>query len=227
MNIPIFCINLESEKQRRQHIESEWIQQFGLDIQFWKATTQNDNSIKHINKQTPYLNRNFRNTEIALINSYVRLLQYLKDISINEAIIMEDDIFPNPIFKFVQNINLSSIIDEYIYKCLEECNHLNILLLHKISAVNAYQINQEYDYCYSLAKHPWGAQMNYLNKEGIDQLYQILNKYQLLIDQYQDMRQLKHHIVLAKCPFAYHYDSKAKIIHKNFTSCIRNIGNKK
>jgi GR25 family glycosyltransferase involved in LPS biosynthesis len=223
MNIPIFCINLKSSITRKQFIQKEWIDKYNFDIKFWEATDRNDPKIKNINKKTPYLNRDLLVGQIALIDSYIKLLEYIQNNNIKEVIIMEDDIFPNPVFNIIENISLPNILFKYIELCKNEFQNLNILLMHRISCQNTFNINKEYNYCYQVTSAPYGAQMNYYNSAGIKKFYENIKDYQYLIDQYSKMKYLWGYIGLLKNPFAFHYETKAKIPHKNFNSDINYI----
>jgi GR25 family glycosyltransferase involved in LPS biosynthesis len=220
MTIPIFCINLKSSTKRKQFIQKEWIDKYGFNINFWQATDKNDPKIENINKKTPYLDRDLLLGEIALIDSYINLLEYIQNHNIKEVIIMEDDIFPNPIFGMIDDINLPNIFFKYIQLCKNEFKNLNMLLMHRICCSNAFNINMEYEYCYQVTNAPWGAQMNYYNSTGIKKFYQNIKNYQFLIDEYSKMKYLWGYIGLLKNPFAFHYETKAKIPHKNFNSDI-------
>jgi GR25 family glycosyltransferase involved in LPS biosynthesis len=220
MSIPIYCINLESSKQRKSFIEKEWIEKYGFDIKFWKATSKNDPIIQNIEKKTPHINRTMGDGEIALIHSTITLLEYLINNNIKEAIIMEDDVFPNPIFNFISNINLPQIMFNYIEKCKKEFQNLNILMLHRVSCKNSFGIEEEFEYCYKTIHPPWGAQMNYYNSVGIKKFYDNIKDYQILVDHYGKMKGLWGFIGLTKTPFAFHYETKVEIRHKNFNSDI-------
>jgi GR25 family glycosyltransferase involved in LPS biosynthesis len=220
MSIPIYCINLESSKKRKSFIEKEWIEKYGFNIEFWKATSKNDPIIQNTEKKSPYINRTIEDGEIALIHSTITLLEHLINNNIKQAIVMEDDVFPNPIFNFISNINLPQIMFNYIEKCKQEFLDLNILLMHRISCKNSFGIKKEHEHCYRISRPPWGAQMNYYNKIGIKKMYDNLKNYQILIDHYGKMRGLWGFIGLTKMPFAFHYETKAEIIHKNFDSDV-------
>lgn len=214
MNIPIFCINLKSSITRKQQIQETWINKYGFNINFWEATDKNDPKIQNINTQTRY----FLSGEMALIHSYINLLEHIQKHNIKEVIIMEDDIFPNPVFGVIDNINLPNILFKYIDLCKNEFKDLNILLMHRISCRNTFNIKREYEYCYQITSAPWGAQMNYYNSVGIKKFYENIKDYQFLIDEYSKMKYLWGYIGLLKNPFAFHYETKAKIPHKNFNS---------
>lgn len=221
MNTPIFCINLESATNRKLLIQTEWIDKLGLNINFWKATPKNNEKLKFINKILPNLNRELFDGEIALIDSYVQLLEHIQNSNIKEVIIMEDDVFPNPIFNLIPNINLSNILDQYIKLCTQEFPELNLLLMHRISCANSFRINTEFDFCYKVGKHHvWGAQMNYYNSIGIEKMFNNLKDYRCIVDNYHIMDNLRGYIGLTKTPFAFHYETKAYITHKNYNSDI-------
>jgi GR25 family glycosyltransferase involved in LPS biosynthesis len=221
MKIPIFCINLEKAEKRKIKFQREWIEDLGLDIEFWKATEATDERIKHINRKTKNLKRIMKYEEVALINSYVRLLEYIQKNNIEEAIIMEDDVFPNPIFKTINcSINFSEILYNYIKLCKKEFNDLDILLMHRVGSKYNFKVKKELEYSYIIHGVLYGAQMNYYTKAGIQKFYNNLKTYKYVIDHYHKMKNLLGHICLTKNYFAFHYDTTAIIRHTNYDSFI-------
>lgn len=207
MTPPIFCINLESSTDRKKFIQSQWIDRHNLDITFWKATQKTDVSLQFIEKKSTYMKRDFLIGELALIDSNIKLLKYILEKNIDEVIIMEDDIFPNPVFELIENMNLSNIMYEYIQKCKEEFENLSILLMHKPLAKNSFEIAQEYKFCYRPKTLPWGTNMNYYTLRGIELMYDSIKKYDCVLDHWHRMPNLKNQIGLTKNSFCFHCDT--------------------
>lgn len=224
MNIPIFCINLESSIERKAFIQKEWIDKYGFDIKFWKAITKNDSRIQILDPFSQRLNRMLHLEEIALILSTIDLLQYCINQNLYEVIIMEDDIFPNPIFQYIYNKELPKIVFDYIKKCVSEYPNINILLMHRIDCENRFSIQEEKEYCYLTYTPPYGAQMNYYSLNGIHKTLETLTTMKYLVDEYP---KTITDICLTKCPIAYHYEIKSKIKNPKYTSDIRSWVNKK
>jgi len=220
MNIPIYCINLQSSKTRKDFIQQQWVEKYGFDISFWTAVDKTDPIIQKINKNTSKVNRLQTDGELALILSYTALLESLITNNIKEVIIMEDDVFPNPIFKFMRNINIPNLMFSYIQKCKNEFEKLSILLMHRPACSNKFKIKKEFDHCYSLITPPYGAQMNYYTNSGIQKMYNNLKNNELIVDQYAKMQYLMNTTALSKHPFCFHYETKADVKHPNFDSDI-------
>lgn len=220
MSIPIYCINLESSKDRKKTIEKQWIEKYGFNISFWTAVDKTDPIIQKINKNTSKVNRPLMDGEVALILSYISLAEHIIKNNIKEVIIMEDDVFPNPVFDFMSNINIPNLMFSYIQKCKNEFEKLSILLMHRPACSNKFKIKKEFDHCYSLITPPYGAQMNYYTNSGIQKMYNNLKNNELIVDQYAKMQYLMNTIALSKHPFCFHYEERAVSTHPKYNSDI-------
>jgi GR25 family glycosyltransferase involved in LPS biosynthesis len=220
VSIPIYCINLESSKDRKKTIEKQWIEKYGFNISFWTAVDKTDPIIQKINKNTSKVNRPLMDGEVALILSYISLAEHIIKNNIKEVIIMEDDVFPNPVFDFMSNINIPNLMFSYIQKCKNEFEKLSILLMHRPACSNKFKIKKEFDHCYSLITPPYGAQMNYYTNSGIQKMYNNLKNNELIVDQYAKMQYLMNTIALSKHPFCFHYEERAVSTHPKYNSDI-------
>jgi GR25 family glycosyltransferase involved in LPS biosynthesis len=230
MNIPIFCINLERATERRKKIEKLWIEELGFDITFWKAWDRRD--IENGKFYYPYnpeltqntIKRQLSSGEIACATSHCMVYEYALKNNLEYCIVMEDDIFPNPIFQYLNDKKLPKIVFNYIKKCLIEHPSTNILLMHRVCCDNRFSIKQEKEHCYITHTPPYGAQMNYYSLSGIHNTLEVLKTMQYLVDEYP---KIITDVCLIKCPIAYHYEIKANIKHPKYTSDIRTWVNKK
>jgi GR25 family glycosyltransferase involved in LPS biosynthesis len=219
MKIPIFCINLESSTQRKNFIQERWIDRYGFDIKFWKGVSKEDYLVKNTSKKSRFLpNRLMKDGELGLIYSYINLCEYILDSNLSEVIIMEDDIYPNPLFSFISNQNIPDLVFDYIAECKKEFTGLQLLLMHKPAAKNSFIINEELNYSYLLTQtYPWGAQMNFYTKNGIEKIFQSLKSLEIIVDHYHHMKSAINHIAITKTPIAFHNEF-CQTKNKNFIS---------
>lgn len=205
IKIPIFCINVETSTKRKESIQKNLIEDLGFDIEFWKATSKDDPIISSIDTDAPYLKRELKTGEIALAISYSKLLKHIIDSNLNEAIIIEDDILPNPILPLIKNTNnISALLFDYIRLCKKEFPDMELLQLHKHLYHNSFPIIEEYDYCYKPNYGFWGTPSNYFTQEGARSMYEAIKDYKLVVDHYWKMPLLKNKIGISKMSFFIH-----------------------
>ena len=183
----IFCINLNRATDRKHSMTQDWINRLGLDIQFWSAfdrqmIDRHQNMIYECNQNMAKqkFNRVLSNGEIACATSFYQLFEFILTQNINECIIMEDDIIPL--------IDSKEIIFSSIKKAKIEFPSMELLLMHKISPIQAVNDNphsgatyEDIFYkkkdCASLCrKSPWGNQCFYITLKAVEIAYQNLCK---------------------------------------------------
>jgi GR25 family glycosyltransferase involved in LPS biosynthesis len=193
MTIPIFCINLERAKDRKDQIKSDWVTGLGLEINFWKAYDRRDiEKGKYVYSYNPNLTKkNFWRQlsigEIACATSYCMLYEHLLKYNYLEAIIMEDDITPIVSSKK----ELFNIIEQGKLEFPES----EIMLLHKpLDPLHAFKKIKTY---HSLCKDTaWGNQLFYINKAGFLKVYNLLKTMSYPADYAQKLL-CKQDIVIA------------------------------
>lgn len=174
-NIPIFCVNLERAKERKEKITQEWIDGIGLPIQFWNAyDRRNIASGNFIFNYDPietkkFLDRELSDGEIACATSFCMLYEYILTKQYKEVIIMEDDISPL--------IKTNNDLYEIIQAGKKEFPEAEMIVLHEINS-NIQKIEQiiKKEYCSQCDVVPWGNMLLYITDTGVDKLYNFLNK---------------------------------------------------
>lgn len=168
--IPIFCINLERAKERREKIEKEWINKIGLDIIFWKAYDRRDIEkgiypyIYNKDLTIKNLKRELNSGEIACSTSFCMLYEHILNSNYDEAIIMEDDIFPL--------ISHKQELFDTITEGKKEFNLSEIILLHK--PPRPHMITTKKKYTSMCNKSGWGSQLFFIRRTAIIKAYNIL-----------------------------------------------------
>jgi GR25 family glycosyltransferase involved in LPS biosynthesis len=174
-NIPIYCLNLKRATERKEKIVSEWIIKLGFDIHFFECIDRRDlleNKLIYPyndNLSIKRINRSLSLGEIACATSHCLLIEKLiKDDSINDAIIMEDDV--TPLFD----------CKKYFYQILEnglsEFSDCEVMILHK--PIDKWQNAPKDTIFYEIKNHfskirlaPWGTQLLYFSNKNAMQLY--------------------------------------------------------
>lgn len=202
MNIPIFCIHLERAVERRRKIEDIWIKDLGFDITFWPAVDKN-NATDSLDRPC-YL----KPGECAILLSYIKLFKHILFSNISEVIIIEDDVYPCPIFSLLnKTINIVGLMENYISLCRAEFSDLQLLMMIKpIFHSKQIKIYEELNYCYKMKKAPWGAFLNYYTIDGIKNIHDSILNMKYPIDHYDKMINIQNKIALTKMPFGFHQE---------------------
>jgi len=207
--ISIYCINLERAVERRQTMRELWVDRFGLDIIFWNAHDRRD-----VERGVNLYNYNSENAkrkigrelslgEIACSASFISLYQHILLNDIEEVIIMEDDISPT-----------ISHRDQLLYTINQgklEFPEAEMILLHQLPS---YLTNnkESYDRIYNIRKQnfsqclsaPWGNQLFYATRKGIETLLRELNPIEIAADYPQDMLARQGKLIIANTPLCTH-----------------------
>jgi GR25 family glycosyltransferase involved in LPS biosynthesis len=175
--LPMFCIHLQRAVERKYNMQQLWIEKLGFNLKFWNAYDRRDieqGVYKYKcsqEKAKQNLGREMSNGEIACSTSFISLYEYIIKNNIQEAIIMEDDIYPI-INGYDQLHNLISIGKN-------EFPNAEMMLLHepckfdKIPNEEIYNIKNTYFSQCNIT--PWGNQMFYITIEGVRELLAALN----------------------------------------------------
>lgn len=182
MKIPIFCINLDRAKERKQKITDLWIKNLGFDITFWKAWDRRD--IENGKFYYTYNSELTQNTikrqlssgEIACATSHCMVHEYCIKNNIENYIVMEDDIKPTGIYKNPKE--LSDLIEHGVLEFPEAA----IYILHKTKS--KFSIKETKTNFSSLIDAPWGNQISFYTSVGRDKMYQGLSQLVCLADHY-------------------------------------------
>lgn len=83
---PIFCINLLRAEERKKEIISQWVDRFGLNIQFVEAVDRRDITVPK--------NCKISTGEVACILSHNLVYQKILEQNYYKALILEDDAIP-------------------------------------------------------------------------------------------------------------------------------------
>lgn len=207
MTIPIFCINLERAIERKEKIKQNWIDNLGLDIQFWKAYDRRDIAdnkyIYEYNKNNTikFLNRELNYGEIACITSFCMLYEYLIEKNYQEAIIMEDDIIPT----ITSKVELFDCITTSKYE-FPQCR---MTLLHNPHPLQVKFREKDLFYnkkdTFSLCKiAPWGNQFFYIQIDAIKKIYSILIDMIMPADMAQNILSKSDIVCIKNKPICFH-----------------------
>ena len=174
----IYCINLDRALDRKEYITKHWIENLGLDITFWSAYDRRkiENNEFYFRYDAllsqEAIRRPLSAGEIACATSFYQLFEFILKNDIQECIIMEDDAVPL--------ITSKDIIFDSINKSKLEFPSLELLLMHKISPIQAKNHDPSWGSTYeeifnvkkessSLCKSsPWGNQCFYITKKGLE-----------------------------------------------------------
>lgn len=173
MTIPIFCINLDRAKERKQRIQKEWIDGLGFDIQFWKAYDRRDiEKGEYIYKYDPektkqHLNRELSKGEIACATSFSMLYEFAISNNFEEMIVMEDDISPK--------IKDKSMLFDYIDQGKEEFPDSEFMVLQGRFPNQKYIYIDTKLFFSKINPVPYGNLLLYLNKSAIHKVYNLLS----------------------------------------------------
>lgn len=171
--IPIFCINLDRAKERKQRIQKEWIDGLGFDIQFWKAYDRRDIEkreyvYKYDSEKTKQnLNRELSTGEIACATSFAMLYEFAISNNFEEIIVMEDDISPK--------INDKNMLFDYINQGKEEFPDSEFMVLQGRSLKQKHMYIDTKLFFSKINPVPYGNLLLYLNKSAILKVYNLLN----------------------------------------------------
>lgn len=181
MSIPIFCINLDRATERKKKIENLWIKNLGFDITFWKAWDRRDvDNGKFYFKYDPELTqktikRQLTSGEIACATSHCMVYEYALNCNLDYCIVMEDDILPSR----YTNINA---VNQILQK-REEIPECNIILLHEIyGRINEIDSLKETTNFKILSKWPFGNQITFFTKKGLELMFNNLYKLNYMAD---------------------------------------------
>jgi hypothetical protein len=207
MEIPIFCINLERAKERKENIEKQWIKELGFDINFWKAYDRrdiaNNKFIYQYSKEEAisFFGRELNNGEIACATSFCMLHEYLLNNDYNEAIIMEDDIIP-----LIENK------EELFNKVKQgkiEFPESEMMIFHKYPFSDPVQLEKIYsnkkEHFSMCEESPWGNQLFYVNKNAILKLYNMLKIIKTPADFPQHSISKECKLIISNEPLCHHY----------------------
>jgi len=205
-DIPIFCINLERAKERKDKIKRQWIDELKLDINFWKAYDKRDilnghyvyPYTKELSEKT--LGRQLSPGEIACVTSYCQLYEHCLENNYDSVIIMEDDVTPN----LIDGNELFSTINYSI----TEFPNIEMLLLHKPPPYQQKIFHEIYNtkkIHASLCKRtPWGNQMFYIKRAGVTKLYSMLKEMRMAADHVQQYLAHNQLVAISNKPLCFH-----------------------
>lgn len=197
MTIPIFCINLERAIERRNLIQTKWIDGLSLDINFWPAYDRRDiekgKTIYPYNKENARqsMGRELSDGEQACCTSFCMLYEYLIENSYQEAIIMEDDIHP----VITDKKELFSIINQG----KKEFPQSEIMLL--FNPREPLKIKRDINQFVICKTQIWGNQLVYMKNIGIRKQYNLLRTMNKVAD-YRNYG--KNTIIISKNPLCTH-----------------------
>lgn len=177
----IFCINLQRATERKHFITEKWINDLGLNINFWTAYDRDliDNNKHHYKYDNELAQKIFERSlnsgEIACATSFYQLFEYILQKNIDECIIMEDDIIPL--------IESKNILFDRLYQAKEEFPQSSLILMHNISPKQKNNYSPTYgatinEIYYLKGRHasmckkaPWGNQCFYITKQAVKTIY--------------------------------------------------------
>lgn len=205
MKIPIICINLERATRRRKKIEKLWVNNLGFDIQFWKAWDRRDiENGKFYFKYDAQLTQNtikrqLNSGEIACATSHCMVYEYAINLKLDYCIVMEDDILPS------KTTNIESL--DRIVRVVQQLPNANIVLLHEIyNRINTIPTISETQDFKILEKWPFGNQMTFFTKYGLQAMYNNLHTLNYMADHWNIFPHSnpKKDICIIKKPLGYH-----------------------
>lgn len=216
--IPIFCINLDRAKERRQSIQNTWIDKLGLNVIFWKAYDRRN----ICDKNTPYvyckdksvakIHRELNDGEIACATSHCQLLEYALKLDIKEMIVMEDDIVPLIETKDMFFDQISFFKEEF-NKPLALLQNINPLEYTRIQE-KVIEKKQHFSLC-GLA--PCGTSLFYINQFGMKILLNELKNMYCPADYVQrDFFSKNQLVCISNKPLGYHEWNGDSYIPNNF-----------
>ena len=199
-NIPLFCINLDRAKERKEKIVENWINKNNFNITFFNAFDKKDltgSYVYHYDPKVPEskINRPLTLGEIACLTSFCLLSEKILSSDLEEVIFLEDDVFP-----FLNKESFFEIIEEG----KKEFPEADALMLTKNADWNNNgNIEKKY---FSLAKnHLWGNHLFYINKNGIKTFYENIAKMQYPADFVWDEIFIPNEkLAICNEPLAYH-----------------------
>ena len=205
--IPIYCVNLKRAYQRRQYIQYEWVIKLKFQINFWEAYDRID--IEKGIFRYPYdsiqtkaqIGRELNSGEIACSTSFCSLYEHILEKNLYEVIIIEDDIIPK-----INNKNqLYNMID--VGKA--EFPQAEIMLLHEPEPkdrvwhdANCIIRKNFFSLC---VIPPWGNQMFYSTKTGIEKMYSILKNMTMPADEPQKFLAKEDLVILSNIGLCEHF----------------------
>lgn len=240
--LAIFCISLARATERRKKMQQEWCDRFGFDIQFFEAFDRRDLPgkamlVENQAKSMAMVGRCLTSGEIACATSHYLLCKKILAEGYQEAIIMEDDVYPFPKgFKtkeeFFQRIDIAKNafpglkalilhsadnVGRVRWKgMLRQCFKRLLGLPHK-----PYQSTAVSNDCHLLNVPPWGTRLMWYNRAGLELMAKHLNPLYLPVDWVIRLRDfVDGHIALLDPPLAGHYGDDSFIENERF-------GNKK
>lgn len=223
MNIPIFCINLERAKERKQRIEDIWIKDLDFEITFMKAWDGEDivsnNFYFQYNQDDIYktIKRYLTPGEIACTTSHCMVYEYALKNNIDYCIVMEDDMLPTNFTKKNGKNGFNKAIEDIItYE-----KNIDIVFLFEIYNKKFKQqipIKQTKN-LFMYKRLPWGNQMILLNKNGLEKMYNNLKNITYLADHWNifPFTSPEKDIGIIKTPLAKHEFTNSK----NYNSYIQ------
>lgn len=209
--IPIYCINLLRATERKQSIINDWVIQHGFSINFFEAfdkkeLEEKNNYIYEYRPKIPILKikRPMGFGEIACVTSFCLLAEKILSSDLQEVIIMEDDIIPLFSSK------------EYFFHVIEQSKveypeaevalfhkPLDVWLWHKGS--DDYKFYEKKKYFSLLKNSPWGTQLIYFKRDGLQKFYDALVKMQYPADfPWNDIFTPEKKIIYCNDPLVYH-----------------------
>jgi GR25 family glycosyltransferase involved in LPS biosynthesis len=205
-NIPIFCINLERAKQRKENIIQKWIKELNFDITFWQAydrrNIEKNKFIYPYNKEETQntIHRQLNYGELACATSFCLLYEHIISLNLSEVIIMEDDIMPNIQDKqeLYNTINMGKT----------EFPEAEIILLHEPENRNktfsSDNLILQKEYCSMLSVPPWGNQLFYSKQNGIKKMLDILQTMCFPADRPQKLLAKENLVIMSNRGFCKH-----------------------
>jgi GR25 family glycosyltransferase involved in LPS biosynthesis len=181
MSIPIFCINLERATERKAKIQKFWIDKLGFDITFFKAWDRRDIDNGHfyfrydseLTQKT--IRKQLTSGEIACATSHCMVYEYALSLNLDHCIVMEDDILPSR--------HLTKDIFNKILLVKKEMPQCSIVLLHEIyNKINDTLSIKESTNFTILDKWPFGNQMTFFTKNGLQIMFNNLKNLNYLAD---------------------------------------------
>jgi GR25 family glycosyltransferase involved in LPS biosynthesis len=199
MTIPIFCINLERATERKENIKKKWIDNLGLNINFWKAydrrDIENNKFIYSYNKEQ-IRRRPLSFGELACATSFCMLYEFLIKNNYEEVIIMEDDIIP-------LILDRCELFDN-IKQGKTEFPQADLMLLHDYYGKQGKIINRQ-KYFSLCDEPPWGNQLFYATKKIIPKLYNSLKTMNFPADYPQKILSKENEIIITNKSLCYHH----------------------
>ena len=202
-NLPIFIINLEHEKEKKETMQKQ-LEKFGLDHEFIGAVNGYELDDYEINKKysqkksIEVFKRELSRGEIGCALSHLQIYKKMLNENIEKAIILEDDVtlcdeFPNII------VNLDSILVSYECILLGYDDHIKKdIFLYTSFWGNKKFINKFK--LYRFVKVFFGTYGYIITNQGARKLYQKIDFIEKPIDHYTgDPELLSSYAVAPRC----------------------------